>query len=430
MKQFFLVTSLLSLSLHSAQLSLNTAATSAILINAQTGKVLYQKNPNLKLSPASTTKIATCLMILHKVKSLDEVVQSPADCLLKVSKKVKIERKYQDPPFRLEPDGTSYGILPNEKLTVRDLLHGMMLSSGNDASNVLAHYVSGGNIQKFMEETNEYLQSIGCYNTKFFNPHGLHYPNHLTTAKDLAILAKEAMRNPEFAKIVKTAAYERPKTNKQAAKSIVTTNRLIKKGPQYFSKAIGVKSGYHEIAGSNFVGAAESDGRVLISVVMKCQNAREAYKDTLKLFDAAFSEKKLARVLLNHQESLFSKSVKGTKKLLEASLKSDLVVEYYPSEEEGYYPDIKWLDVSLPIFKGEKVGEVFVKLQNNQIILKQDLYASKSLELSTFQKIVQECLNHVIALSLSIFGLMLGGLTLFFYLLKQRKITELEIDKN
>lgn len=371
-------------------LQVTTTSPSVILINAQNGKILYKKNAYKKLFPASTTKIATCLMALHKAISLDEVVNCPLDCLIKISKKQKIEHKYQDPPYRLEPDGTSYGIYPGEKLTVRDLLYGMMLGSGNDASNVLASHFGGGKIEHFMNETNKYLESIGCLNTKFFNPHGLHYPYHVTTARDLAILAKEALRNPEFVKIVSTVTYQRPKTNKQQAKVITTTNRLLKEGPQKFEKCFGIKTGYHELAGNNFVGAAKDGDRILISVVMKAPSATDAFKDTVRLFETAFSEKILSRLLINHQESVFSKKLKGAKEELKAALKEDLVVQYYPSEEEAFYPDIQWAQLQLPIKKGDKVGEVFVKLSNNQIFKKQDLIALNSLELSFIQQFLRE----------------------------------------
>jgi D-alanyl-D-alanine carboxypeptidase (penicillin-binding protein 5/6) len=393
-KTFLFFFTLSNLYLWSNALQVTTASQSVILINAQNGKILYKKNAYKKLYPASTTKIATCLMALHKAQSLDEVITCPLDCLIKIPKKLKIEHKYQDPAYRLEPDGTSYGIYPGEKLTVRDLLYGMMLSSGNDASNVLAHHFSNGNIEKFMVEMNKYLESIGCLNTKFFNPHGLHYPNHMTTARDLAILAKEALRNPEFVNIVSTLSYQRPKTNKQQARLVNTTNRLLKEGTYKFDKCFGIKTGYHELAGYNFVGAAKDRDRILISVVMKAPSANEAFKDTLRLYEEAFSEKMLTRLLINHQESVFTKKVKSSKVDLQAGLKDDLYVQYYPSEEEAFYPDIQWLDVKLPVKRGDKVGEVFVKLSNKLVIKKQDLIALNSLELPLWQKFTRAILVH------------------------------------
>jgi D-alanyl-D-alanine carboxypeptidase (penicillin-binding protein 5/6) len=404
-----------NLCLWGSPLQVTTASQSVILINAHNGKILYKKNAYKKLYPASTTKIATCLLTLHKAQSLDQMITCPLDCLIKIPKKLKIEHKYQDPAYRLEPDGTSYGIYPGEKLTVRDLLYGMMLSSGNDASNVIAHYFSNGNIEKFMAEINKYLESIGCLNTKFFNPHGLHYPYHMTTARDLAILAKEALRNPEFVKIVSTSTYQRPKTNKQQARVINTTNRLLKEGPYKFEKCFGIKTGYHELAGYNFVGAAKEGDRTLISVVMKAPSANEAFKDTVKLYEAAFSEKMLTRLLINHQESVFTKKIKSSKVDLQAGLKDDLYVQYYPSEEEAFYPDIQWLDVKLPVKRGDKVGEVFVKLSNKLVVKKQDLIALNSIELPFWKKISRDLYSYKSQILCAALGLVFLMALLFLY---------------
>jgi D-alanyl-D-alanine carboxypeptidase (penicillin-binding protein 5/6) len=414
--------------LSASPLQISTTSQSVILINAQNGKILYKKNAYKKLYPASTTKIATCLMALHRAENLDETVNCPLDCLIKIPKKLKIENKYQDPAYRLEPDGTSYGIYPGEKLTVRDLLYGMMLGSGNDASNVLAYHFSKGNINQFMKDTNKYLESIGCLSTKFFNPHGLHYPQHVSTARDLAILAKEALRNPEFVKIVSTVNYQRPKTNKQQPKIVTSTNRLLREGPNKFDRCFGIKTGYHELAGYNFVGAAKDGERTLISVVMKAPSSNDAFKDTVKLFEAAFSEKILTRLLINHQESIFTKKIKKTKDELQAGLREDLYVQYYPSEEEAFYPDIQWLDVKLPVRKGDKVGEVFVKLSNNHIVKKQDLIALNNLELTLWQRCLDSVFNYRIYLIYSIVAI--SCLVSVFILISKRKTNRRDVEIN
>lgn len=386
----FLVFKLFIISNLSASfLHVPVAAKHAILINAETGKILFGKQAEMKTPPASTTKIATALLVLQKATSLDEVVKSPLDCLIKIPKKLKIENRYQDPPYRLEPDGTSYGIFAGEKLTIRDLLHGMMLCSGNDASNVLASHFSNGKIEDFMEEMNLYLKKIGCQHTKFYNPHGLHFPTHVTTAKDLAILAKEAIKNKEFLSIVGSVSYERPRTNKQGPKLIWTTNRLLKKGPLFYSKAFGIKSGYHENAGYNFVGAAKDQGRTLISVVLQCPTAVDAYKDTIKMFESAFMEKKLTRVLLNAEETLFSTQVKGTKKILKARILEDVIYEYYPSEEETLLPEVEWSHLTLPIKKEGLVGNLYVKNSQGQILTKKEIYSMVTIKESLMKRLMK-----------------------------------------
>lgn len=378
---FFIGTLIVQSHLLSKPLNILVSAKAAILINADNGKILFAKNADERHSPASTTKIATCLMALKKSYNLEEQVQCPLDCLIQITQKVKKERRYKDPSYRLEPDGTSYGIYAGEYLTIKDLLYGLMLSSGNDAGNVLAHHYSKGNISSYMEEMNEYLRSIGCVNTRFYNPHGLHYPRHMTTANDLAMLAREAIKNPEFVNIVKAISYERPKTNKQPARTIWSKNQLLLKGPYYYPKAFGIKIGYHSISGFNFVGAAKDENRTLISVVLHCANGPEAFKDSIKMFDAAFGEKKLTRQLLNQKESLFVSKVKGSSKLLKASLEEDLSIHYFPSEEEELTPHLYWYPLKAPIKKKEKVGEIQIKTNEEKIVKVAYLYANSEINL-------------------------------------------------
>jgi D-alanyl-D-alanine carboxypeptidase (penicillin-binding protein 5/6) len=363
--------------LNAAPISISVFASSAILINANNGKVLFEKQADQKQFPASTTKIATCLLALKKKANLEESVKCSLDCLLKIPQKLKIAHQYQDPPYRLEPDGKSYGIYPGEILSLKDLMYGMMLHSANDASNVIAHHLSGGDISSYLEEVNSYVRSIGCLNTQFYNPHGLHYPKHVSTARDLARLAQEAIQIPEFLEIIQTVNYERPKTNKQPERIVWTSNRLLKKGPFYYPKAFGIKLGYHAAGGGCFVGAAKDEDRVLISVVLHCKNAAEAFKDTIRMFDAAFSEKILTRQLINHEESVFVQVVKEGNGPVHARLKEDLAIQFFPSEEEELKPELCWSFLKAPIKKGDKVGMVHVKNMENKIIKTASIYAIK-----------------------------------------------------
>jgi len=357
-------------------------ASSAILINARNGKVLFEKNADQKKFPGSTTKIASCVVALKKKPNFQEPVKCPLECLLKIPQKVKIANQFQDPPYILEPDGVSYGIYPGEILSFRDLLYGMMVYSANDAANVVAHHLAQGSIDAYMEEVNTYLQSIGCSSTRFYNPHGLHHPKHVTTARDLARLAQEAIQMPEFLEIMKTVQYERPKTNKQTERMVWTGNRLLRKGPFYYPKAFGIKTGYHAAAGHCFVGAAKDDSRVLISVVLQCASKAEAFKDTLRMFEAAFGEKRLTRQLMNHKDSLFVKKVKEGKRLLQAGLQEDFNIEYFPSEEEELKPELVWQVIKAPIKKGDKVGEVHIKTLSDTVIKSAPLYAIQDVDIA------------------------------------------------
>ena len=400
---FFVVSSL-----HAAPLSISVSASSAILINANNGKILFEKQADQKHFPASTTKIATCLFALKKKANLEDSVKCSLDCLLKIPQKLKIAHQYQDPPYRLEPDGKGYGIYPGEILSLKDLMYGMMLHSANDASNVIAYHLSGGDISRYMEEVNEYLKSIGCLNTQFYNPHGLHYPKHVSTARDLARLAQEAIQTPEFLEIIQTVSYERPKTNKQPEKVVWTSNRLLKKGPFYYPKAFGIKLGYHAAGGGCFVGAAKDGDRVLISVVLHCVNAAEAFKDTIRMFDSAFLEKSLVRQLINHEESLFVKAVKEGAGPVQAKLQEDLSIQFFPSEEEEVKPELCWLPLKAPIKKGDKVGVVYVKTMENKTIKTASIYAIKDVKVAWHYRYYHGVKNMIMCINLYTFICMLG----------------------
>jgi D-alanyl-D-alanine carboxypeptidase (penicillin-binding protein 5/6) len=152
----------------SACLQCELSAPSAVLMNAETGKVLFAKNADVPCYPASTTKMATALYALHQKKDcLQQKIVASKEALMTVSPSV---RKRSHPSYRLEFGGTHIGIKAGEELDYQTLLYGLMLSSGNDAANVIAEFISGS-IPQFMQELNLFLQEIGCKNSRFQNPH-------------------------------------------------------------------------------------------------------------------------------------------------------------------------------------------------------------------------------------------------------------------
>ncbi len=361
---------------------MRVSAKSAILINSKTGQVLFEKNKDVKRPCASLTKIASALVILDKVQSLEgEVVCNPV-CLKKMPKKQKMEKKYDVDPYLLEPDGMSYGIYNGEILSVKDLFYGMFLRSANDAANVLAYHFSNGHIDKFVFEMNKFVSNLGCQNTTFYNPHGLHFPGHGTTASDLALMAREAVKDPRLMEVASAEFYHRPKTNKQPAMTLWATNKLLRRGELHYHKAKGLKTGYVENAGFCFVGFAEDDSRSLISVLLGCKNSATAFKETKRLFEAAFNESKTAQKLYNAQESVFSKHIKGAKSELKACLKKDVFISFYPSEKDSIKPEIVWYEKSLPINKGDKVGHILILSEDEKhYYLAAPLYSVTAVEM-------------------------------------------------
>jgi len=268
------------------------------------------------------------------------------------------------------------GLQCGEHISIEALLHGLMLISGNDAANVIAEGVSGS-IPSFVEEMNQYLKDLGCQNTQFSNPHGLHHFNHFTTAYDICLITQRALRIPKFREIVSKPFYMKPKTNKQGAAPIRHTNPLFKEGRFYYPKAIGVKTGFHSQAKNTFVAAAEHEGRTLISVLLGCEKRESRYEDAIRLFETAFAENKEHRCLFNRGH-FYCREIMGAKENLQAELLEDLSISYYPSEESPLKAFIHWQIPSLPILKGQKVGEIHLVDETGALLQKKDLYARES----------------------------------------------------
>ncbi|MDO4547746.1 MAG: D-alanyl-D-alanine carboxypeptidase family protein [Clostridia bacterium] len=239
----------------------------AIVVDQTTGEILFSKNADRQLYPASTTKIMTCLIALERCE-LDEVVTVP---------QVAVNIPY---------DSSRVPVRAGEEITMLDLLYGMMIKSGNDAAIAIAVHISGS-IEAFAEVMNERARQIGCQNTNFVNPHGYHDPDHVTTAYDMSLIARTAMQNRTFREIASAKTYTMASTNYREKLRLetpismyVATNRF------YYPDLVGIKTGYHSKAGYCFVGASEKDGVGLISVVFRTdENGR--WRDTTRLMDYA-----------------------------------------------------------------------------------------------------------------------------------------------
>lgn len=365
------------------KLSINSEA--AILINADTGVVLFQKNPHVPHYPASITKIGTAMWALKKSgDSLDVQVTAEKDSLVSITEESRIRSNYSKPAYWLVSDGAHMGIKNGETMSLRNLICGLMVVSGNDAANVIANYVSGS-VPKFVEEMNDYFKTLGCKNTVFMNPHGLHDPKHKTTAYDMSLITKEAMKNPTFREFVSTVRYLRPKTNKQAAVTMLQTNRLLRPGPFNYPKAIGVKTGHHSKAQQTFVAAAKQpDGRTLIAVLLRCKERNLILKDAVSLFDAAFNQPKVNRVFLKAGEQKFELKIPGADKPLHTFTKDNLNLEYYPAEDPDAKCFLYWSKLTLPIKKGDAVGELKLKDSSGNVLKQILLYATEDIKKTWF----------------------------------------------
>ncbi|HJU61622.1 MAG TPA: D-alanyl-D-alanine carboxypeptidase [Candidatus Binatia bacterium] len=241
-------------------------ARAAVLMDAATGKILYQRDPDLRLPPASTTKVVTAIVALESGRKLHELLT-----VSKMATRVPASKLY---------------LRPGQTLTIEHLLYGILLSSANDASMVLAEGISGS-VERFAEIMTKKAHDIGAGNSHFTNPHGLTAPDHYSSARDLALLFRYAMKNAIFREIVQTKISSVSsngivrKKNIARRISVRNHNRLL----WNFDGAIGGKTGYTLAAQKCFVGAVSRNGLTLIISIL---GARNLWGDTRELLEYGF----------------------------------------------------------------------------------------------------------------------------------------------
>lgn len=256
-------------------------AETAILLDSDGGQILFEKNAHQSMFPASTTKVMTALLILEN-HALDEIVTVDAKS-----------------PFAT---GSRIYVIEGETFTVEQLLYALMLASANDVAETLARF-DAGTVEAFAEKMNTRAAELGALNTHFTNPHGLPDPNHTTTAYDLAMIAKEAIKYEKLREIAKTPFYEIQPTNKQPeVRRVSNSNRFLSgRGPGnridykgatidiMYEAITGLKTGYTNAAQQCFISTATKDGENLISVIMKAQG-NFLYIDSRTLIDYGFDQ--------------------------------------------------------------------------------------------------------------------------------------------
>lgn len=255
----------------------------AILIEAESGNVIFEKNPDDIRYPASTTKIMTALLTLTLLDE-EELESRTALCTAEA-----LAVNYS------EDDVTSLKLQEGEEINLKDLLYATMVYSANDGANVIAETV-GGTIDNFVVMMNDLAERLGCSNTHFHNAHGLHDDAHYTTARDLAIITQAAMQYETFREMVALKSYTLPATNKHTkSRTVNSTNEMFNPGSDekpnrfYYPDIIGVKTGFTSKAQYCFVGAARRNGVTLISVVMYA-GRDSRWGDTIKLMEYGFSQ--------------------------------------------------------------------------------------------------------------------------------------------
>lgn len=258
--------------------NLNIHSKTAIAMDADSSIILYNKDMNKQIYPASTTKILTAILAIENLDLNKAVVVSKA-------------------AISIPWDSSSVYLQEGEVISINDLLYCLLLNSGNDAANVLAEAVSG-NIGSFVELMNEKAKELGCTNTHFNNAHGYSDNNHYTTALDMAKIFNYCIQNETFTKIISTKSYIVEETNKTEEKRYLNnTNRLILQKEdsvyaRYYEYCIGGKTGYTDEAGRTLITFAKKDNKtVIVAVFGASSNGKEdmRYTDAINLFEYSFN---------------------------------------------------------------------------------------------------------------------------------------------
>ena len=244
-------------------------AEGGIVMDAETGAILYGKNIHNTYYPASITKILTALIVLENC-SLDETVTFSHDAV-----------------YNVEAGSTSAGLDEGDMLSVRDCLYALLLKSANEAANALAEHVAGS-IDDFAAMMNDKAQSLGCTDSHFANPSGLNNEQHYTSAYDMALIGQTALKNETLMKIVSTLYYDLPATRRNPdGLRIYPGHKMLKKNmAEYYEGCLGGKTGYTSLAGNTLVTFAQRDGMRLVAVVLNGHSSH--YRDTKALLDFGF----------------------------------------------------------------------------------------------------------------------------------------------
>lgn len=356
-----------------------------ILIDADSGKILYSKNANTKMYPASTTKIMTAILTLENCK-LDDVAIASHNAVYSI------------------PYGYSVAtIQEGEELTIEQLLNVLLIPSANDAAVVLAEHIAGS-VEAFSDMMNSKAVELGCKNTHFVNPNGIHDEEHYSTAYDLALIGKYAMQFDTFRTIVQKTSYSLPKTNKYDKEDRLfnTTNDLIKKNYSssptnyYYQYATGAKTGYTDAAKSCIVATATKDDISLIAVVLHSGTTAEGLSqralDCKTLFEYGFNNYSIKSIA--EKDSVAEQiSIKNSTKETESLdlLYSDDLSGLVPDDVDisTIAPNIKLTEnLSAPILEGTNLGTITYTIDGFDYSC--NLIASHTVYKSNFTKTLLE----------------------------------------
>ena len=354
--------------------NVETNSPSAILMDAKTGNILYSKDAFSKRYPASTTKLMTAILTLENCE-LDDIVTVSHNAIFSI------------------PVGYSHANLQEgEELTVEQLLNVLLIPSANDAAVALAEHISGS-VEEFSNLMNSRAKELGCLNTHFVNPNGIHNEDHYSTAYDLALIGMYAMKFDDIVRISKVNQYTLPKTNKydKTDRIFNTTNGLISNNSEYYyPSSTGLKTGYTDKSGYCIVTTAEKNGVELLEVVLSSDSIDERYKDCINLFDYGFNNYSYENLVTANEvvDTIEINGATSDTKSLNVIAKNDInVLLKNDSDINNLNANISINEnLSAPIAKDSVIGTISYEIDG--ITYSTDLIAGSSVEASNFETIV------------------------------------------
>lgn len=351
-------------------------------MDADSSQVIYEKNANKKLYPASTTKIMTGILAIE-LGNLDDIVTIDNEIVHLT-------------------DGSHIALEAGEQLTLEELLNALLIESANDSALAIAKHISGS-IDVFVNLMNEKAKEIGAKNTHFVNPNGLHDDEHYSTAYDLALMGQYAMKNDTFKNIVKNYTYTIPVTNKKneprflksANRLIYSTRKININGnavPIKYDGATGIKTGYTKKAQSCLVSSVNKDNRNLISVVLK-SNGENLFLDTHKLFNFGFENFKNEKLGFSNQFIGNFNVSRGASPIVSGILKDDISYSLNLDKADTVESKINpFEDIQAPIKQGDILGYIEYILDDN-VIAKGDIISTADIDIDPNSTLYKKILN-------------------------------------
>ena len=343
--------------------ALTVDAASAILMDASTGRILYEQNAHEQLAPASTTKILTCLLVLENVDDLSATVTLPAD-------------------FQNVGESSIY-LEPGETHTYESLLYALMLRSANDAAQALAIGVAGSE-ETFVEMMNARTAELGLQDSHWMNPHGLDEEGHYSSAYDLAMISYTASQIPFFNDLVATTSYTLPWENYEYDRTVYNHNQFL----DFYEGADGIKTGFTDASGYCLVGSATRDALSLIGVVLNAADNDDHdghYQAMAKLMDYGFSSYS-AKVLGKRGDVVGSVRISGGKTGSVDVILGDDVTLAVAAEGGSYDPQLTYdipKSLSAPVSADESIGTAtYVDEEGKTVSV--DLFPAESVDRYTF----------------------------------------------